>query len=314
MSVDYSTLASRLGFEERDVEKACRVSDLIRRISQVPFLRDRLSIYGGTALAFVFFPEIYRLSVDIDFNYRHIDDDDWGIVRDRIDEDLKRVLYSLRYSESDLSIEASYPLGRITVDYVSSGGLKDSFKVEVGYMRRIPVLREDLLSDYKHPASGEAFKILTPHHEELFANKLCTMLYRGSSRDLFDVYKISGLPMDIEVFRVCAVVDSLMRGAPGLHEIEVKKIVGGIPVDSSLLNLLRRGLNGFSPVEARERVMEFCERILSNLTTDQKKAINQFHEEKTFNPKLIDKIGVLNSGIKTHPMILRALQKMNHVD
>ena len=146
MSVDYSTLASRLGFEERYVEKACRVSDLLRRVSQAPFLRDRLSLYGGTALAFVFFPEIYRLSVDVDFNYRHIDDKDWGIVREGIDENLKRVLYSLRYSESDLSIDPSYPLGRITADYVSSGGLRDSFKVEVGYMRRIPVLREDQLS------------------------------------------------------------------------------------------------------------------------------------------------------------------------
>jgi hypothetical protein len=34
MSVDYSSLASKLGFEERYVEKVCRVSDLIRRISQ----------------------------------------------------------------------------------------------------------------------------------------------------------------------------------------------------------------------------------------------------------------------------------------
>lgn len=308
MPVDYSTLAARLGFEERHVEKACRVSDLIQRISQVPFLRDRLSLYGGTALAFVHFPEIYRLSVDVDFNYRHLDEEDWGTIRAGIDDDLKRVLYSLRYEASDLSIDASYPLGRITIDYTSRGGIRDSFKIEVGYMRRIPVLKTDSLEEYRHPAGGEAFKVLTPRREELFANKWCTMLYRGSSRDLFDVYKISELPMDTEAFKVCAVVDSLMRGTSRLHEIDANDTVGRIPVDSGLLNLLRRGSDDFSPDEARRKATEFSEAILSGLTVDQRNAINQFHENASFKPELIDENGILNTGIKTHPMILRALQ------
>jgi predicted nucleotidyltransferase component of viral defense system len=308
MSVDYSTLASRLGFEERYVEKACRISDLMQRISQVPFLRDRLSLYGGTALAFVFFPEVYRLSIDIDFNYRHIGEEDWDLVRDQVDNDMKRVLYSLRYEASNLSIDPSYPLGRITVDYISNAGLRDSFKVEVGYMRRIPILRNDQLSNYQHPAGGETFKVLTPRREELFANKWCTMLYRGSSRDLFDIYKILELPMDGDVFKVCAVVDSLMRGATRLHEIDVNTILRGIPVDSALLNLLRRGRNEFSPSEAKERVTKFSERMLSDLTLDQINAINQFQDEAIFKPELIDKKGILNVGIKTHPMILRAIQ------
>ena len=178
-------------------------------------------------------------------------------------------------------------------------------------MRRIPVLREDNFLDYRHPAGGEAFKVLTPRREELFANKWCTMLFRGSSRDLFDVYKISELPMDEEVFRVCAVVDSLMREVPKLQDIDVNKVVGGISVDSALQNLLRRGVNSFSPAEARMRVIAFSRRQLLNLTNDQKKAINQFHDEKTFIPELIDKCGVLNPRIKNHPTILRVLQKLN---
>jgi predicted nucleotidyltransferase component of viral defense system len=311
MSVDYSSLASKLGFEERYVEKACRVSDLIRRISQVPFLRDRLCLYGGTALAFVFFPEIYRLSVDVDFNYRHLDVEDWGTVRGGIDEDLKRVLYSLGYGVSDLAIDASYPLGRITVGYTSRGGFRDSFKVEVGYMRRIPVLKEDVLEGFRHPAGGEGFKVLAPHREELFANKWCTMLYRGSSRDLFDVYRIAELPMNIEVFRVCAVVDSLMRGLPRLHEVDIVETVGKIPVDSGLLNLLRRGVGDFSPGEARRRVIEFSEGVLSSLTGYQRRSIDLFHEEDVFDPELIDQGGVLNPGIGAHPMIIRALQSKN---
>lgn len=309
MSVDYSALANKLGFDERYVEKACRVSDLLQRVSQVPFLRERLSLYGGTALAFIHFPELYRLSIDVDFNYRHIDSEDWGIVRDRIDEDLKRVLYSLRYEAKDLSIDASWPLGRITVNYDSRGGLRDSFKVEVGYMRRIPVLREDTLLGYRHPAGG-VFKVLTPRSEELFANKWCTMLYRGSSRDLFDVYKISSLPMDKEDFLVCAVVDSLMRGTPKLPEIDLRQNVAAIQLDTALTNLLRRGTTDFVPEDAKRRVIEYSERMQAKITPDQIRAINQFHEERIFDLELIDKNRVLNNGIRTHPMILRALQEI----
>ncbi|MBM3292304.1 nucleotidyl transferase AbiEii/AbiGii toxin family protein [Candidatus Bathyarchaeota archaeon] len=309
MSVDFSTLASRLGFDERYVEKACRVSDLIRRISQVPFLRDRLTLYGGTALAFVHFPEISRLSIDIDFNYRHLDAVDWGIVRESIDGDLKQLLYAMRYRESDLFIDASYPLGRITVNYQSQSGSQDNFKVEVGYMRRIPVLSSDILSNYRHPTGGEAFKILTPQREELFANKWCTMLYRGSSRDLFDVSRIAEQSFNMDIFRTCAVVDSLMRGQPKLNEIDSGEIIDQIPVDSGLLNLLKREIRDFSPAEARRKAKSFSNEIISSLTKDHRNAINKFQDEHRFHPELIDKNGVLNPRIKTHPMILRALQE-----
>ena len=288
------------------MEKACRVSDLLRGISQVPFLGDRLCLYGGTALAFVFFPGVSRLSVDADFNYRHLGEADWGVVRDKVDGDLKRVLYALGYRGSDLAIDASYPLGRITVSYVSRLGLADSFRVEVGYMRRMPIMREDVRGVYRHPAGG-GFEVLVPTREEIFANKWCTMLYRGSSRDLFDVYKITELPMDVEAVRVCAVVDSLMRGKPKLYEVDVNDLVKRIRVDSGLLNLLRRGV-ALDEVVVKSRVVEFSGRLMSGLTVDQVRAVDLLHDEARFCPELIDGCGILHPLIGTHPMILRALQ------
>lgn len=135
------------------------------------------------------------------------------------------------------------------------------------------------------------------------------MLYRGSSRDLFDVYRIVQLHIDTDTFRVCAVVDSLMRGPSMLHEVDINDTIERIPVDTGLLNLLRRGSNDFSKDKAKRQALEFSKGILSGLTPDQRKAINQFHEEKTFSPKLIDKKGILNPGIRTHPMILHAHAK-----
>ena len=60
---------------------------------------------------------------------------------------------------------------------------------------------------------------------ELFANKWCTLLYRGTPIDLFDVYQISETKTDLEVFRKCSIVDSLMRGKPKLHEKTMPKKV-----------------------------------------------------------------------------------------
>ena len=212
------------------------------------------------------------------------------------------------YRASDLAIEASYPLGRITVGYTGGGGIRDSFKVEVGYMRRISVLKADVLSAFRHPAGGEGFRVLTPAREELFANKWCTMLYRGSSRDLFEVYRIAGLGVDLGVFRVCAVVDSLMRGLPMLHEVDVEKVVGGIPVDSGLRNLLHGGGEALDVDEMRGRVLEFSRVVQSGLSEGQREAIRVFHLEKRFSQELVDRDGVLNPEIRDHPSILRALQ------
>ncbi len=78
MEYDLRGLAIELGFDVREVEKVLRISDFLEDISYVKFLRDRLSLYGGTALNFIHFEEVPRLSVDLDFNYRHIDEGDWG--------------------------------------------------------------------------------------------------------------------------------------------------------------------------------------------------------------------------------------------
>ena len=90
---DFHALALRYGFNTKDMEKACRLSDMLEDISAVKFLSERLSLYGGTALAFIHSQEILRLSIDVDLNYRHKDNLDWGQVREEIDTRLKDLLY-----------------------------------------------------------------------------------------------------------------------------------------------------------------------------------------------------------------------------
>lgn len=304
---DFEELGRRYGFDPRHVEEVCRISDLLEDLSNVLFLRDRLCLYGGTALAFVFFHEIRRLSIDVDFNYRHLDVEDWGSVREEIDERIKKLLYVQGYTASNLAISASYPLGRITVQYRNHQGLRDNFMIEIGYMRRIPILREDFVGMFRHIGTGERFPIKTPMPEELFANKWCTFLYRGSSRDLFDVYLISKENMNHEVFRKCAIVDSLMRNLPKLHKIDVEELVDSIPFDSGLKNLLSIGVGRDDFTLLRQEVLNFSEQVLSDLTCDEKEAIELFYGEYKFKQNLIDEHMIFNEKIQFHPMIQRAL-------
>ena len=130
---DLYALASQHGFSIKEMEKVCRISDLLESISAVKFLSDRLSLYGGTAFTFIYSPKILRLSVDLDFNYRHKDEKDWGNVRTEIDHRLKDLIYRQGHSKTDIAINARYPLTRFTVSYINTLGTPDKFKVGIGY-------------------------------------------------------------------------------------------------------------------------------------------------------------------------------------
>lgn len=308
---DYKELGRKYGFNVREMEKVCRISDLLEDISAVRFLRDRLSLYGGTAFTFIYSDEILRLSIDLDLNYRHLDTKDWGEVRNEIDERIKGLLYRQRYEKSDIAISPSYPLTRFTIEYRNILGSKDNFKIEIGYMRRYPILKTDILAAFKHIGTQETFQIKTPTKEELFANKWCALLYRKTPRDLFDVYQITKMDLNLEIFRKCAIIDSLMRGKPKLYEINIEEVINQIPIDSSFRNLLQaEKFSKFNFEKMTEQTINFSKKVIENLTKNEIKAIDQFFELKTFQPNLIDEKGILHEKIKQHPAILWALTKL----
>jgi predicted nucleotidyltransferase component of viral defense system len=276
----------------------------------VKFLSDRLSLYGGTALTFIYSPQILRLSIDLDFNYRHIDTPDWGDVRKEIDEKLKDLIYRQKYNKRDVAINASYPLTRFTVKYLNTLGSEDSVKIEIGYLRRTPILKTDTLADFKHVGTQETFKTKTPQKEELFANKWCTLLYRKTPRDLFDTYQITKIKFNHETFRKCAIIDSLTHERPKIHQIDTG-FIEKIPIDSSLRNLLQtKNTQKHDFPKIVRTVKEFTQTQLTSITKDEKKAVDQFYDHKTFNPQLIDNTGLFHEKINEYPAALRTLQKI----
>lgn len=300
---DLQQLATETGFDPVQVEKVCRISDILEDISAIIFMRERLSLYGGSALAFVHFDDVERLSVDIDFNYRHIDrEKDWGDVRDVIESNLKTILNNQRYTEDTISITPTYPLSRFTVKYTNHVGRPDEIMIETGYMRRIPILQTDKEYDFYHIGTANRFKVMTPIKEELFGNKWCTMLYRGSPRDLFDVYRISKEKFNGDLFRLTAVLDSLMRGKLRLVDIDIERKVRGIRFDSSLMNVLYLG-NVYDQSEVHERVIEFSNKVIESLTPEERRLIDVFYGEKRLDTDILPSKKMLHDDIENHPMI-----------
>ena len=307
---NFRAAALRYGFNSKDMEKTCRISDLLEDIAAVKFLSDRLSLYGGTALTFIYSQQILRLSIDLDLNYRHMDKVDWGQVRKEIDERLKGLLYRQGYNRADIAINASYPLTRFTVRYVNAAGSDDNFKIEIGYMRRTPILKADAQAEFKHIGTQETFKTTTPLKEELFANKWCAMLYRKTARDVFDMYRIADMEFDPDTFHKCAIIDSLTRELPKLYEINPETI-NEIPLDSSLGNLVQtERLPEFDFLKIAERVTEFTRTQLQKLTTTEKNMIDQFWEKKDYRPELIDPAGIFHTKIAEYPAVLWTLEKL----
>lgn len=307
---DFDALTLQYGFSAREIERVCRISDLLEDVSAVKFLSDRLSLYGGTALTFIYLPKVLRLSIDLDFNYRHIDDAEWGEVRKEIDERLKDLIYRQEYERTDIAINATYPLTRFTVRYVNAHGSEDNFKIEIGYLRRTPILRTDTTADFKHVGTQETFKTRTPLKEELFANKWCTLLYRKTPRDLFDTYQISKMKFDHNVFRKCAIVESLTHETPRMREIS-PELVAQIPIDSSLRNLLQtEKLSQYDFAKMTREVQEFTETHLAGIKSNEIEAVDRFYDQEIFNPNMIDNTGLFHERIAEYPAILRTLQQI----
>ncbi len=302
-------------FDETILEKVSRMCDILHRISSVDYTEKRLSLYGGTSLNFLHFRDIPRLSLDIDFNYRDQQVEEWWKERDRIDDMIKRILSDLGYSANKIKIQATYPLTRFILHYKTKMDQKDSIKIEIGYMRRIPVFKEDIKKTFQHIETGREIELKTPRPEEIFGNKFCTLLYRYkdesqiSSRDLFDVYQISQQDLEEEMFLTALVIDSLMRPEPRIYRQDVEKMIDTVSLDEDVSRLIRKKK---IPKDLETRSLSFVRRYVPLSKERYKSMIDTFFDEHEFKPESLKGYNKLHPSIGSHPSILWNLQQLRN--
>ena len=302
MEYDVKRISKERRIEPQYIEKVLRISDVLKRISSVAFLHKRLSLYGGTALNFIYFPGLPRLSFDLDFNYRQVSDADWGNERDEIDRQLKLLLGDLGYKS--IAIQPTYPLLRMDIKYIGVKGMKDSFKIEIGYLRRMPILRNDGSADFNHIGNNEQIKVHTPMKEELFSNKIATLLARKKSIDLFDVSIISTIDFNWKLVKKCFAIESIMLGFNPL-EIDISAFLEKISLDDYLKMRLK---NGYLPDKIYKDVEELLERLFNDMDKKYVEFIQSFYREGKLKYQLLDDQD-FNPHLMHYPLILWMLEK-----
>ena len=297
-------------------EKIERLFDILSRLYSVPFLSKRLAFYGGTCLNFVHLHRAPRLSLDLDFNFREIGGVNWWEEREKVDDILKRIFSDLGYEPDDIRIQASYPLTRFEVWYKNTSGGRDSVKVEIGYQRRIPILRNDLVLNWHDPFSDRSIEVLTPIKEELCANKVATLLFRYdypghfSGRDLFDAYTISQMELDMKLFMPSLVIDSLTRPERRLDRISTDILLEDARIEGNIEDLI---FVDISLNEISSEVNMFIRKLMDEVQKQWSPLIDDLFERHFFDPDECIPKGVLNDRIGEHTGILWSMERLKKV-
>lgn len=297
------------GYARGITEKVGRISDVLIEIARDPLLTPTLALYGGTALNLIHIKPIPRLSEDLDFNYRHVDERDWGDVRDDVDTAIKEILDGLEYGRDDIRIQPRYNIGRFQVHYESSEGLKDSFKIEIGYTRRIPDTRADARMTFENPLTGKSARVLTPRSEELFANKWCTMVARtgkfGYPRDMFDVSNFPKVEYDRSLFIDLVMLESL------LSELELDDVTV-FELDPSMVTRLNTMLDTVL-LDADRMVLEvvtFSEGVVAEVSERGWSELKgDFDAYGIVRLDLLSNQGLIHPDFQEHPLLRWIIEK-----
>lgn len=176
------------GFQPDSVEKVSYLLAALTAINEDNFLSGRLVLKGGTALNLFHFA-LPRLSVDIDLNY--IGSTDPKVMdkeRTEIETTLKtacrKVNLNLQLGPSDYANRGYKAL------YKSAFAKNGQIKIDINYLHRVCLWQPEPMDSF---ALGkmQATQIPVISLYELAAGKLCALLARSASRDLFDVQELS---------------------------------------------------------------------------------------------------------------------------
>lgn len=152
---------------------------------------DSLVFKGGTALSKIYFPEIWRLSEGLDFS---LNEDDFPMVSERIEE-----IFGLIEKKSGIKLDLKSKFSN--PDYLQ---LKIKYNAVIGRnWIRLDMMKNDLVEKpffkfiKKTFSDYPKFKIKVETVEEIFCAKIRTVIERKKCRDYFDLWKLTGLSLDL---------------------------------------------------------------------------------------------------------------------
>lgn len=295
--------AKKHGFIRDTYEKVLRLIEVLHRINDDSFLRDRLALKGGTAINLLFF-ELPRLSVDIDLDYT-VNNSREEMMRDRKVISQKIVDYMIQEGYSLVNPQRiSHSLDQFIFRYQSSGGAQDNIKIEINYSLRGHILDIEIYEKNIEKMNTQV-AVRTVHPIEIFAAKINALLSRSAARDLYDVAQLIDLDFFNEdeelLLGELIIFYKLITNDPttpltsvGIESIDQRKIKRDlIPEISSD--------DSFELVEAKKKVIEYIKR-LNVLEYEAEKFTSKFISG-TFDATDIFDDKKMTSRGNSHPMV-----------
>ena len=167
---------------------------------------------GGTALSKIYFPEIWRLSEDLDFS---LIDTDFSLVIQNVEEIIGLIE---KKSEIELNLKSKFS----NPEYLQ---LKIQYHAIVGKnWAKVDITKNDLVEKpsfkaiEKYYSDYPDFRINVESIEEIFCSKIRTVIERKKCRDYFDLWKLSYLSLDLNV------VEKIIKEKLKIKGVELREI------------------------------------------------------------------------------------------
>ncbi|MCX6089982.1 MAG: nucleotidyl transferase AbiEii/AbiGii toxin family protein [Candidatus Atribacteria bacterium] len=168
------------------LEKDYVLIEVLKALSQVPFLSDLLVFKGGTALRIVYFAD-WRYSEDLDFTVKH--DMNEEKLRQSLDEWYFQVEQASQLRLTTKMLPKPNGYARVRTQFIGPLAYPGIIFMDLSFDEQL-CLEPEWRKVLTEPFSSKGQKILAYPIEELLAEKMRSLLERGKSRDYYDVWRL----------------------------------------------------------------------------------------------------------------------------
>lgn len=302
------TLAKQQGYRPEILEKVLWLLDILEKINELPFLKNKFVLKGGTALNLFHFHDLPRLSVDIDLNYIGSPNKEI-MLQERQEIEQAIILLAQGLGMELYRHPCTHAGGKMVFRYNSLLGQKGNLDIDLNYIYRIPLFDVSKQNSTNWPRQIKNIPILDIN--ELAAGKFKALFDRVASRDLFDSYTLlTSSLLDMEKLRLAFVVYSAV-GLTDWQNISVDKISFELKdLSNKLIPVLRQSVVSSGRLSGLEQwakqitadTRRAFQKILP-FTNNEKEFLSKLQEQGEINPRLICSDMVICDRISNHPAL-----------
>ena len=221
---------------------------------------------------------------------------------------INQYLNANNYTVNENKSKDVYALDSIVAEYTDIKGNKDNIKIEINYMNRVHILETKKLSLNNDIFRDRHLQLNCVNPIEIYATKVCALINRTTSRDLFDVYTLSKYELfdenEKKLLRKCFFLNYIAICNYKLEDMKIDVIekLDKQDIKTKLLPTLKDRNPKNNDINVMKlKVREYLKDILV-IDNKVEEFYNKF-KQNIFEPELLFEDNEIIDRIKFHPMI-----------